>query len=41
MGFWSRRTIVEDGHQFWRSYFYFRGRYRAVPVRTPSTRTSS
>ena len=32
MDFWSRRTIVEDGHQFWRSYFHFRGRYRVVPV---------
>ena len=32
MGFWSRRTIVEDGHQYWRSYFHFRGRYRVVPI---------
>ena len=35
MDYWSRRTIVEDGHQFWRSYFHFRGRYRVVPVRVP------
>lgn len=35
MGFWSRRTIVEDGHQYWRSYFHFRGRYRAIPIRVP------
>jgi len=35
MGFWSRRTIVEDGHQFWRSYFHFRGQYRAIAVRIP------
>jgi hypothetical protein len=25
MDFWSTRTIVEDGHQYWRSYFYFNG----------------
>ncbi|UOQ58706.1 glycosyltransferase family 2 protein [Leucobacter allii] len=35
MDFWSRRTIVEDGHQYWRSYFHFRGRYRVVPVHLP------
>ena len=33
MGFWSRRTIVEDGHQYWRSYFFFDGKYRVVPLR--------
>lgn len=27
MDYWSRRTIVEDGHQYWRSFFHFRGRY--------------
>ena len=32
MGFWSRRTIVEDGHQYWRSYFHFRGRYGVIPI---------
>ena len=26
MNFWSRRTIVEDGHQYWRSYFFFDGK---------------
>ena len=35
MDFWSRRTIVEDGHQYWRSYFHFRGRYRVIPVHVP------
>ncbi len=25
MDFWSKRSIVEDGHQYWRSYFYFSG----------------
>ncbi|MCL2002240.1 glycosyltransferase family 2 protein [Candidatus Saccharibacteria bacterium] len=32
MDFWTKRSIVEDGHQFWRSYFFFDGNYRAVPV---------
>lgn len=35
MGFWSTRTIVEDGHQYWRSYFHFRGRYRVVAIPIP------
>ena len=33
MNFWSRRTIVEDGHQYWRSYFFFDGKYKVVPLR--------
>ena len=33
MGFWSKRTIVEDGHQYWRSYFFFDGDYEVVPLR--------
>lgn len=33
MGFWSKRTIVEDGHQYWRSYFHFDGDYTVVPLR--------
>lgn len=35
MGFWSTRTIVEDGHQYWRSYFYFNGNYRVTPIYVP------
>lgn len=35
MGFWSRRTIVEDGHQFWRSLFFFRGKYEVVSIKIP------
>lgn len=35
MDFWSTRTIVEDGHQFWRSYFHFSGRYRVIPIHVP------
>lgn len=35
MDFWSTRTIVEDGHQFWRSYFHFKGDYDVMPVYVP------
>ena len=33
--FWSVRTIVEDGHQFWRSYFAFEGNYHVYPLYVP------
>lgn len=33
--FWSVRTIVEDGHQFWRSYFRYDGNYRVLPLYVP------
>lgn len=32
---WSTRTIVEDGHQYWRSYFAFNGNYEVVPIYVP------
>lgn len=35
MDFWSTRTIVEDGHQYWRSYFYFNGNYEVIPLYVP------
>jgi hypothetical protein len=35
MNFWSKRTIVEDGHQYWRSWFYFGGKYEVVPIYVP------
>ena len=35
MDFWSVRTIVEDGHQYWRSYFHFGGNYEVVPLHVP------
>lgn len=35
MDFWSTRSIVEDGHQYWRSYFYFGGDYDVVPIHVP------
>jgi hypothetical protein len=31
----SVRTIVEDGHQFWRSYFRFDGNYEVYPIYLP------
>jgi cellulose synthase/poly-beta-1,6-N-acetylglucosamine synthase-like glycosyltransferase len=33
--FWSVRTIVEDGHQFWRTYFRYDGDYRVLPLYVP------
>lgn len=33
--FWSARTIVEDGHQYWRSYFRFDGKYEVFPIMVP------
>ena len=35
MDFWSVRTIVEDGHHFWRSYFFYDGDYRVYPLSIP------
>lgn len=35
MHFWSKRSIVEDGHQYWRSYFYFNGNYAVTPIYVP------
>lgn len=35
MNFWSKRTIVEDGHQYWRSLFFFNGNYDVLPIRIP------
>lgn len=35
MDFWSKRTIVEDGHQYWRSLFHFRGKYEIMSIKVP------
>lgn len=35
MNFWSITTIVEDGHQFWRSYIHFLGGYKVIPLFIP------
>lgn len=33
--FWSTRTIVEDGHQFWRTYFRYDGNHQVYPIYLP------
>jgi cellulose synthase/poly-beta-1,6-N-acetylglucosamine synthase-like glycosyltransferase len=33
--FWSVRTVVEDGHQFWRTYFRYNGRHEVFPIFLP------
>ncbi len=33
--YWSVRTIVEDGHQFWRTYFRYDGRHDVYPLYLP------
>jgi len=33
--FWSNKTIVEDGHQYWRTYFAFHGDHEMVPILMP------
>jgi cellulose synthase/poly-beta-1,6-N-acetylglucosamine synthase-like glycosyltransferase len=33
--FWSVRTIVEDGHQFWRTYFRYDGKHKVYPLYIP------
>lgn len=32
--FWNVRSIVEDGHQFWRTYFTYNGNHRVQPLYT-------
>lgn len=33
--FWSVTTVVEDGHQYWRSFFRFDGNHQVVPIFSP------
>jgi hypothetical protein len=33
--FWSVTSIVEDGHQFWRTYFTYDGNHEVVPLFIP------
>lgn len=35
MDYWSVRTVVEDGHHFWRSFFHFQGHYSVLPIYIP------
>jgi hypothetical protein len=43
--FWSVRTVVEDGHQFWRTYFRYNGQHDVksilVPIYQDAVLTSS
>lgn len=33
--YWSVRTIVEDGHQYWRTYFRYDGKHEVLPIYVP------
>lgn len=33
--FWSVRTIVEDGHQYWRTFFRYDGKHHVYPIFVP------
>jgi hypothetical protein len=33
--FWSVTSIVEDGHQYWRTYFTYDGDHKVVPLLSP------
>jgi hypothetical protein len=33
--FWSVRTIVEDGHQYWRTWFRYDGKHDVYPIYVP------
>ncbi len=33
--FWSTRTIVEDGHQYWRTFFRYDGQHEVYPIFVP------
>lgn len=33
--FWATWSVVEDGHQYWRSYYRYNGEYRVEPIYAP------
>lgn len=33
--FWATWSVVEDGHQYWRSYYRYNGQYRVEPIYAP------
>lgn len=33
--YWSVRTVVEDGHHFWRTYFRYDGKHEVYPLYVP------
>lgn len=35
INFWSKQSINEDTHQYWRAYFHFRGDHQVIPLFIP------
>ena len=35
VGYWNVESLVEDGHQYWRSYFAYSGDHHVVPIWLP------
>lgn len=33
--YWNPDSIVEDGHQYWRTYFTYHGQHRVIPIWLP------
>ena len=33
--FWSKKTVVEDGHQFWRTFMRYNGHHEVIPLFIP------
>jgi len=33
--FWSVKTVVEDGHQFWRTFMHYNGYHKVIPLFIP------
>lgn len=33
--FWNVRSIVEDGHQYWRTYYRYNGDHKVIPLYVP------
>lgn len=35
VNYWNVKTIVEDGHQYWRTYFAYSGDFQVMPIWLP------
>lgn len=33
--YWNVRSVVEDGHQYWRTYFAYKGDHKVLPIFSP------
>lgn len=33
--YWNVASIVEDGHQYWRTYFHYKGDHKVLPIFSP------